>query len=94
MHSCNLAFAARPKDGAAWSDIYISTCLTWVTLSGALHPVSIAIKVIEVLNPPTTKRCSTWGASLLGSIIGGWQFRFAKMKRLGGIGVPTWGKKG
>ena len=39
MHSgANLVFASRPKDGAAWSDIYLSTCLTWVTLPGALHP--------------------------------------------------------
>ena len=33
-----LKFASRPKDGAAWSDLYLSTCLTWVSLRGALHP--------------------------------------------------------
>ena len=39
MHSgANLTFASRPKDGAAWSDLYLSTCLTWVALPGALHP--------------------------------------------------------
>ena len=51
--SANLPFASRPKDGAAWSDLYLSTCLTWVTLPGVLHPASIAIKVIEVLKPHT-----------------------------------------
>jgi len=34
------------------SDLYPSTCPTWVTLSGVLTPASTAIRVFEVRNPP------------------------------------------
>jgi len=63
----------RRDCAATLSDLYPSTCLTWVALTGVLKtPASLAIQVIGVLNPPSPtprKGDSTLGALCMGNLV-------------------------